>query len=111
MYVICILLQAAIGSLLSGWSYGSRFQGNLQHREMPQVEKLPPPVSADRALALASPTGAVAQGCDLQVEQELVDTLMEGFSRDDPPPLDLEDKLTKEVATGESQLATKWRIA
>lgn len=38
---------------------GGRFHGSFKHREVPQVEILPPPISVDRALALASIGGVV----------------------------------------------------
>lgn len=41
---------------------GGRFHGSFKHREVPQVEILPPPISVDRALALASIRGVVTRG-------------------------------------------------
>lgn len=53
-----------------------KFQGNLQHREVPLVEILPLLVGVDRVLALASLSGAVTLGSGVQADVELVDALV-----------------------------------
>lgn len=75
------------------------------------MEILPPPVSTDHDMALASPTVIVGQGYGPQVNHDLVEAPVEGFSRDDPLLPGLEDEMAKEVAIGGSWSTTKRRIA
>lgn len=84
-----------------------RFQGNCQYREVPLVEILPPPISTDPTLALVVPDIIVVQGSNTQADQELVDVPVEGLSREDPLPPDLEDDPSKELATGGSCSTTR----
>lgn len=86
--MICFFLQVAKGSFFSRWIYGASSKPNLQHTEVPLVDILPLPVSTDCDLALSSPGGAMAQGSGAQADPELINTIIEGVSRDNPPPPD-----------------------
>lgn len=88
-----------------------KYKGNLQYHEVPLVETLPPPVGADRALALGAPPVVRDEGSAPQVDPTLVDALVEGVSHDDPPPQRSKDETTKEVAIGGGRATTKRRIA
>lgn len=71
------------------------------------MEMFPPSVNNDRALALASPIIAMTKGSGPQIDQVLVDATVEGVSRDDPPPPNLNDESTNEVETEGSRSTTK----
>lgn len=49
----------------------------------------------------------MVQGSGPHPDQELVDALVEGVSRDDPPPPNLNDESTNEVETEGSRSTTK----
>lgn len=63
-----------------------KYKGDLQYREVPLVEILPPPVSASRALTLAAPPVTGNEWFVHQVDLVLVDAVVKYVSHDDPTP-------------------------
>lgn len=58
---------------------------------------LPPPVSADRALALAAPPAVRGEGSATSANPSFVDLPVSVVSLDDPPPETSEDEPEKEA--------------
>lgn len=72
------------------------------------MEILPPLVTSDRVVALAGHFVVMAHGYEPQSDQVAP---VEGVSRDDHLPPDLEVVPSKEVVNGGSRSTTKWWLA
>lgn len=78
---------------------------------MPLADTLPPPVSADRAMALVGFHIGSLPGSNPSTDRVLVNAPIGGASHDDPFPSDHEEEPPTELVTKERHSASKWRLA